>query len=390
MNKKLIEKNFPIIEYILRNKAVSRVELANTFGYNRMTTSNIVSRLEEANAVIEIDSHIPCPMGAGRPSTQLVLNGEFAYFIGINFNSSDMTAAVIDFSGKILFEDARIFPAHPDKRDIIEIITESIHFLLSKVEKKKVIAIGIGVPGTVDPANGIGKSYKRLANWDNVPLAELLQIEFRIPVFIDHNCSCNAIGEAFFGVAVNFNSTVVIMISVGISMGIVYQQKILRLSSVSSGELGHMRLGKLDKKCWCGNDGCLETGISGWLLSELLPEKLKSASADEIDKFIASADDNNPEALAIIVPMFEYLGNAIVDLARLLRPETVIIDGIFNHAPKLMQNEIAKCLETRGKSLNGTAPKVIISSAEFPAGAVGAAAMACCRYFEVANTGLKE
>ena len=66
-------------------------------------------------------------------------------------------------------------------------------------------AIGIGVPSVVDRKTGIVYNVQNISGWDEVPLKAILETEFSLPVFIDNDANCFAIGEKIFGAGKDFD-----------------------------------------------------------------------------------------------------------------------------------------------------------------------------------------
>lgn len=380
MNHKTITKYFPLVKYILQQRSVSRAQLAHEFHYNTMTAGNIAERLLTAGAIKESGIDEPESPQVGRPPIALSINERYGSFIGINFNSRELSAVLVDFAGNVRGSFYVLFSEDPDKDEVIDAIDDAVSSLRADFPDDRIIAIGVGSPGVVDYRRGIGLTYQRIRKWDNVPLSELLYLKFRLPVFVDQNCNCFAIGEALLGIAKTCASAIVLVVGAGVAMGVVNHGEIFRSSNVSAGEIGHTNIGPHDRQCWCGNSGCLEAGVSGWRLEQELANA--GFDAHELDSFWARVNAGDGTALKIIAPMFHYLGIAVVDIARLFRPEVVIVTGIMNQAPELLRRAIDKEFSERWRALNNGVPKVVISPNDRTKGASGSAMMAYCRQFE--------
>lgn len=63
----------------------------------------------------------------------------------------------------------------------------------------QLLAIVLGVPGLIDPARGLGLSYKYLRGWREVPLVAPLARRFRVPVYLENNVRSMALAEMWFG-----------------------------------------------------------------------------------------------------------------------------------------------------------------------------------------------
>jgi glucokinase len=252
-----------------------------------------------------------------------------------------------------------------------------------KTDPKKLEGIGIGAPGIVNTRTGCALKYNRIRSWENVNLADILGPSFSLPVFVEHNSNCFALGEVNLGVARQYGNIVNIVIRTGISMGVIRNREVFAMSPLSAGELGHITINPKGSKCWCGNNGCLETFISSWVLTKKLGKAVKGGtipSVPETEEFVKKALVGDSFAISLLGEMFDYLGIAIANITRLFRPEAIVINGNFNTAKELMMERITKVMPERA-SLGGDIPEIIISTNDDTIGACGAALMAISRIY---------
>jgi N-acetylglucosamine repressor len=369
-----IDKHFFLIEYIRKNGGASRLTIANHFDMNAATVGNAIERLIEEGIVYEDNESGKVINGSGRPQIMIRINPNGAYFIGLNFSGDILIGVMTDFEGKQLSVIERALPS--SKEEVLKVIYKVIKELLDIADDRgvKISGIGIGVPGISDALNGISLTYNRIKNWNNVPLTEIIGSMFNLPVFIDHNSNCFALGEITTGDVKGFDNILSVTIRTGVAMGIIKNKEILNLSHISSGELGHMVINPKGKKCWCGSKGCLETYVSGWLWKKKMKQKKNTVNCYDFDL-------NDDFTVKTLSEMFDYLGIAIENVNRIFQPEAIVINGIFNCASDLMKEKIQKRLVGFG-SHNSTCTNLIISSKSDAIGAVGAALMAMARIYK--------
>ena len=63
----------------------------------------------------------------------------------------------------------------------------------------EVAGIGVGVPSVVDSEEGIVYNVANIPSWTEVPLKRLLQERFSVPVYINNDSNCFALGVKLFG-----------------------------------------------------------------------------------------------------------------------------------------------------------------------------------------------
>ncbi|HLW75374.1 MAG TPA: ROK family protein, partial [Bryobacteraceae bacterium] len=100
----------------------------------------------------------------------------------------------------------------------------SIAQLWSAIERTldaSVEAIGVAAPGPLDPIGGVILTPPHLKGWRNVPLAQMTQEKFGLPVRIENDCTAAALGEARVGAGRGHSIVYYVAIGTGVGSGIV-------------------------------------------------------------------------------------------------------------------------------------------------------------------------
>ena len=144
----------------------------------------------------------------------------------------------------------------------------------------RVDGIGIGVASMVDFAAGRIVESVNLPLAD-VPLRDLLQKKFDVPVAIDNDATAAGIGEWVYGAGAGTSDMIMLTLGTGVGGGIISGGRPLRGFSGAAGELGHIIVDVDGPKCPanCPNWGCLEAyaagpamGAAALVAAELEPE----------------------------------------------------------------------------------------------------------------------
>jgi N-acetylglucosamine repressor len=182
--EKMANLESEILKQIRARPGYSRVELARELQLAPSTIGNYVGRLISEGFLSESPA---VPEGgeveAGRPATALRLNPDGGQFIGIDFEARNIMAMSVDFS------DTPIKHVHEQisESDTVTQILKKIETAITAVlpdNESRLLAIGIGVPGLVDPINGVALDYKYIHNWHNVQLTAPLAEKFGVPVYL--------------------------------------------------------------------------------------------------------------------------------------------------------------------------------------------------------------
>ncbi len=77
-----------------------------------------------------------------------------------------------------------------------------------------------------------------IPSWQRVPLKEILENEFRIPVSINNDVNCFALGEHKFGVAKGMKHMVGVSAGTGLGAGIIINNQLFNGNNCGAGEIG--------------------------------------------------------------------------------------------------------------------------------------------------------
>ncbi|MDP2573898.1 ROK family transcriptional regulator [Vibrio penaeicida] len=182
-----------VIDSIWRHNRISRVEVAEQLGLDKSTITKIVGLLTEKNLISEVTAK-PSNSKGGRPKVSLSLNSEIGVLVGIELTDSVVNVSVVNVDCLIVYRT--IIPFQP-KRGVISEIAHVLTPVLREIEDKfhKILAIGIGLPGLVDPESGQVSLSNALEIYKPLALVDKLRQIFAYPIFIDNDANCAAWGE---------------------------------------------------------------------------------------------------------------------------------------------------------------------------------------------------
>lgn len=155
-------------------------------------------------------------------------------FVGVDLGGTNMRAGRI--VGDTL-ETQYSAPTPKGAKDQEETM-EALIGVIRSVWNEDVKAIGIGVPGVVDRKNGIIYDVVNIPHWDVVPIKEILEKRFSVPVYVDNDANCFALGERIFGEGRHFENFVGLTLGTGLGGGIIQKGKLLSDANCGSGEFG--------------------------------------------------------------------------------------------------------------------------------------------------------
>jgi glucokinase len=201
-------------------------------------------------------------------------------------------------------------------------------------------AVGLSVPGPLDRRSGVVHFTPNLL-WQHYPVADRLSQRLGgIPVLIDDDANCAALGEAWQGTGQGFAHLVGVTIGTGIGGAIIIDGALVHGHQDLAGEIGHMVIVPDGPPCACGHSGCLEAVASGAAIGRLgaalLTQNESPALARlaetrggqvDADLVFQAAAGNDAACRAVLGKVAEHLGTAVASLIQVLNPQAVVLGG---------------------------------------------------------------
>lgn len=309
--------------------------------------------------------------------------------IGFDLGGTNMGASIVSLDGKILYSNECPTLASESAENVIGRIKNLIAncFEKAKTENLEILSIGIGCPGIIDTDNGIVKYSPNITNWSNVEISKILNQEFQVPVYVDNDVRVAALGEYFFGAGKGYKNILCITIGTGIGGGIILDGKIMRGSSQSMGEIGHITLKKDGPLCGCGNYGCLEALASSIAIIREAKAVIENNGSEIMKNLLANTSELNAklvtdayhqgdkEAIRIINEVAEWVGIGLSSVINLINPEVIIIGGGVSMAGDILFNPIKKEIEKRALKIPRELVKIVPAQLGNDAGMIGSSTL---------------
>jgi len=228
----------------------------------------------------------------------------------------------------------------------------------------QVMGIAAGVPGPVDPYNGIIFTAPNIADWKNLPLAQILTDHFKVPAFIGNDANMACLGEWKFGAGQGHRDMIYITISTGIGTGVLSDNQLLLGAKGLATEMGHMVVNPDGPMCGCGHRGHIEAYSSGTAIANFVSEQLKIGRKSIIHpepkpnaKQIADAALVGDElSLEAFTRAGKYLGIGIANFLHTFNPSIIVLGGGVSQTGNLILKPMRQSLESQVLSdeyLNG-------------------------------------
>jgi glucokinase len=218
--------------------------------------------------------------------------------VGVDIGGSKIAVLVVDSDGAV--GARRHVPAASSQPDeAIAQITAVIRDAVAEAggTMADVEAVGLGVPGRVDGANG-DVTFAVNLGWQHLPLGRRLAAALGVPCVVENDVRAAAVGlhrEAPFGPT---DDLVYLGIGTGISAGVVLDGRLHRGVRGLAGEIGHVVLDPDGAPCACGLHGCFETIAAGAGIARAAREAAAAATSDEPTTLATIADPTAADVFA--------------------------------------------------------------------------------------------
>ena len=188
----------------------------------------------------------------------------------------------------------------------------------------KLEAIGISTAGFVEP----NKGYIISAN-DNIPFysgtkwKDILEERYSIPVFVDNDVNCAALGEGIYGCARDCSDYICLTYGTGVGGAIVMNNKIYRGASGGAGEFGAMLTHCQDHEPLKPYSGGYESYASTFALVQKLNEYDSSlTNGREIFARI-----NEPKIQELVDEWIKEIALGLISLIHIFNPKVIVLGG---------------------------------------------------------------
>ena len=245
--------------------------------------------------------------------------------IGIDLGGTKVNVGLVQNNQVLSSKKQKIPKNCKDEWEVINLI---IDLTKEVIHNHKIVGIGIGVPSILDRKNGIIHEVQKIPTWHEVHLGAILEKEFNVPVSIDNDANCFALGEYQFGAGKDCLNIVGLTLGTGMGSGVITNGKLMGDANGGSGEFGMIPY----------LDGVLEDYCSGNFFKNIL-----KVDGEDLSKL---ASKGNIEALKAYEQFGEHLGNAIKIILFAVDPEVIIIGGSIVQSCAYFDKGLKKSLST--------------------------------------------
>ena len=242
-------------------------------------------------------------------------------YLAYDVGGSSVKYALVDEGGNL--QEQGSFPT-PDT-------LEEFYANLAKVREqlgqgRTLDGAGFSMPGAVDNESGVIGGSSALDYIHDFPIRQALEERLGLPVVIENDANCAALGEAWTGAGRDFADLAYFVVGTGVGGALVHDKKVIHGPHQHGGEFGYMVMNE-------EYDILSEVGSTGGLCRQLA--KLRNVPEDTYDgkAVYELAAQGDEEAARLIGNMYEYLARAVYNIQYVYDPEAILFGGAISTRP---------------------------------------------------------
>ncbi len=243
--------------------------------------------------------------------------------LGVDLGGTNVRVGLVEKDSLVKVESTAI-----RKTENATDVVNDISGLIERFNRDAISGIGVGVPSVVDVERGIVYDVQNIPSWKEVPLKDLLEKNFSIPVYVNNDANCFAVGEKYFGKAKNYENIVGLIIGTGLGAGLVINGKLYAGRNCGAGEFGTIPFRGKNYEYFCSGQ---------FFVNE------HNTTGEEL---AARAENGDKEALGILSEFGANVGEAIKLIVYSVDPEIIILGGSVSKSFNLFKKDLYASLNT--------------------------------------------
>ena len=319
-------------------------------------------------------------------------------FAGVDLGGTNIKVGIVDDLGRTVAYHSVRTETERGAEDATQRMAQAVFSAAegAGVNRSRIVACGLGSPGTMDIPAGMLLQPVNLPSWDEFPIRDRLAAHVGVPVTFANDAGAAAYGEYWVGSGREFRSMVLFTLGTGIGCGIIIDGISIDGEHSHGAECGHIIIDYHDDAPTIptGQRGHLEAYASATALIRRTHEALESSRETSIRERVSAgeavtpilvgeeAEKGDAVAMELVMETARYMGIGAVTLMHTIDPAGVVLGGAMTfggHGTELGRKFLGRIREeVRRRAFPTLAKKTVIDFAQVggDAGFIGAAGLA--------------
>ncbi|MGE0772831.1 MAG: ROK family protein [Cyclobacteriaceae bacterium] len=214
-------------------------------------------------------------------------------------------------------------------KESLESTLNQLNRIIEPLISDQVRGIGLAVPSIVDAENGIVFNVVNIPSWTRVEIRSILQEMFGLPVAVQNDANCFALGEHHHGLARGCKHMVGITLGTGVGSGVIINGEIYSGKNGGAGEVGYLNYLDKDYEFYGG--------------SFFFHEKHKVEAKDLFEQ----AAHGSATAIGIWNDYGHHIGNLVKTIVYAYDPEMIVFGGSIANAWRFFEPAMRETISRR-------------------------------------------
>lgn len=188
------------------------------------------------------------------------------------------------------------------------VVLQQLFDLIDSMMCEQIERIGIGVPSIIDGRKGIVYNVANIPSWKEIHLKEILEEKYNLPVAVNNDSNCFALGVNLFGEGRSYANMVGVTIGTGIGAGVISNHRLYTGEYLGAGEIGSLPYLDSDFEHYCSSFFFKKHATTGALMAE-------------------KAKQGDLEALNMWNQFGAHLGNLMKVILFTYSPQAIVLGG---------------------------------------------------------------
>lgn len=242
--------------------------------------------------------------------------------VGVDIGGTSINVGLVQ--NGLLVRQAKVKTPAREGRDVV--INAVIEGIKEVAEGNELSGIGIGVPGLLDAKQGIVYDLVNIPSWSEVHLAQAIQDQFKVEVFLANDANCFVVGEKIYGKGRDYDSIAGITLGTGLGIGFVFNNQLHTGIMSAAGEVGAIPYMMHNYEHYCsGKFFQKEFGLDG-------------------NEVFHRAMEGHQVSKGIFRQYGLHLGYLIKHLLHVVAPQAILIGGSIKDAYPLFMDGVWEVL----------------------------------------------
>jgi len=300
--------------------------------------------------------------------------------IGFDMGATSTKTGVVK-NGKILTR-GYVIETRQDG-DTAALIDAFIHEIKRlKANHPGVEAVGFGVPGIINPVQGMVVNLTNVKGWTDIPLRSIIMQRTRLVANLENDAKAMAYAEWKHGAGQSVANVVCVTLGTAVGGALILNSRLYRGATFVAGEIGQTSIDYDGVDFVYGNKGALEAYVGHRQISAYAKEVYQQAGrtlSDEeahLDHLSKAADEGDQIADKVWREIGLKIGVGLTNVIWLVNPDRIVIGGGVANAGERLFRYIRETIQSRCEKTFWKNLDVVPATLGNDAGIIGAASLA--------------